>query len=135
MKVKLLKTPGGSNLVDQGRSATRTRPMMSGGELPRPVANAGREATVKACGVAVAMSQGHSWAPTLLNGHEVNVGTVRPVPRKPALRRPRGKARCRLMPAGRGARTRSSFEIGKAESHGEGVQRVRGRRVERGGRW
>jgi hypothetical protein len=25
---------------------------------------AGREATVKVCGVAVAMSQGHSWAPS-----------------------------------------------------------------------
>ena len=93
MKVKLLKPPGGSNLVDQGRSATRTHPISSGGELLRPVVLAGREATVKACGVTVPMSQGQSWAPTLSNGHEVNVGTVLPVPRKPALCRFRGKAR------------------------------------------
>jgi RNA-directed DNA polymerase len=35
---------------------------------------AGREATVKACGVAVAMLQGHSWTPTPSNGWRVNVG-------------------------------------------------------------
>ena len=35
---------------------------------------------MKACGVAVAMLQGHSWTPTLLNGWKVNVGTIPPVP-------------------------------------------------------
>jgi len=34
------------------------------------VKSADREATVKGCGVAVAMLQGHSWAPTLSNGSE-----------------------------------------------------------------
>ena len=41
---------------------------------------ADREATVNACGVAVAMLGGHSWTPTLSNGWKVNVGTILPVP-------------------------------------------------------
>ncbi len=45
-----------------------------------PVDVAGREATVKVCGVAVAMLGGHSWTPILSNGWEVNVGTIPPVP-------------------------------------------------------
>jgi hypothetical protein len=32
---------------------------------------------VKVCGVAVAMPQGHSWAPRLLSDLVVNVGTIR----------------------------------------------------------
>ena len=50
MKVKLLEKSGGLNLVDQSCSAMRSRPMMSDGELLRPVPPAGQEATVKACG-------------------------------------------------------------------------------------
>lgn len=38
------------------------------------------EATVKACGVAVAMLQGQSWAPIPSNGSKVNVGTTPAVP-------------------------------------------------------
>src|SRR3954449_455294 len=52
---------------------------------------AGREATVKACGVAVAMLQGHSWAPTPSNGSGVNVGTIPPVPSRAAASCPAGK--------------------------------------------
>ena len=37
---------------------------------------AGREATVKVCGVVVAMVQGHSWVPIPSKGSRVNVGTV-----------------------------------------------------------
>jgi hypothetical protein len=43
--------------------AVRTRPPIAGGELPGRFEVAGREATVKACGVTVAMPQGYSWAP------------------------------------------------------------------------
>src|SRR3954449_8017885 len=37
---------------------------------------AGREATMKACGLVVAMLQGHSWVPIPSNGCGMNVGTV-----------------------------------------------------------
>jgi hypothetical protein len=37
---------------------------MTGGELLGWFDVAGREVTVKVCGVAVTMPQGHSWAPT-----------------------------------------------------------------------
>ena len=38
---------------------------------------AGREATLKDCGVGVARPQGHSWAPHPSIGTRVNVGTLR----------------------------------------------------------
>jgi hypothetical protein len=41
-----------------------------------PVEVAGGEATVKACGVAVAMLQEHRWGPTPSKGSAVNVGTA-----------------------------------------------------------
>ena len=53
-----------------------------------------------ACGVAVAMLQGHSWAPTLSNGWKVNVGTIPPVPSPASIPLVGGKACCRLMPVG-----------------------------------
>ena len=66
---------------------------------PQPVDVAGREATVNACGVAVAMPQGHSWAPTPSNGSRVNVGTIPAVPSpRPAACWPAGRpvaGRCR----------------------------------------
>jgi hypothetical protein len=46
------------------------------GELLGPVDVAGREATMKVCGVVVAMRLGHSWAPPWTSGDAVNVGTV-----------------------------------------------------------
>ena len=52
---------------------------------------------MKACGVAVAMLQEHSWAPTLSNGW-----TIPPVPSPASSHLAGGKARCRLMPAGWG---------------------------------
>ena len=95
---------------------------------------ADREATVNACGVAVAMLQGHSWTPTPLNGWRVNVGTIPLAPPGHPARVAVGKARCRPMPVGwdggpvvvRGRESRS---------HGEGVQRVRSINADRGGRW
>lgn len=95
---------------------------------------AGREATVKACGVAVAMLQGHSWAPTPSNGSTVNVGTISAVPSLASILLVGGKARRRLMPPGWGGgpvvvRGRES------RSHGEGVQRVRSNQAASGARW
>jgi len=95
---------------------------------------AGREATVNACGVAVAMLQGHSWAPTLLTGWRVNVGTISSVPFPASGLLVGGKVRCRLMLSGWDGgpvvvRVRESLV------HGEGVQRVRSKGAERGGRW
>ena len=87
-----------------------------------------------ACGVAVAMLQEHSWAPTLSNGWKVNVGTIPPVPSPAGIVPVGGKACCRLMPVGWGGgpvvvRGRES------RSHGEGVQCVRSRTADHGGRW
>ena len=90
---------------------------------------------MNACGVAVAMLQGHSWAPTPSKGSKVNVGTIALVPGR-AGSQPvwSGKARCRLMLAQWGGgpvvvRGRES------RSHGEGVQCVRSGTADRGGRW
>ncbi len=49
--------PGGWGL---GRGA---RPLQAGGRLLGRFVVAGREATLKCCGVGVAMPQGYSWAP------------------------------------------------------------------------
>jgi hypothetical protein len=99
----------------------------------RPVRFAGREATAKSCGVAVAMLQGHSWAPTPSNGPGVNVGTIPAVPFAVSILLAGGKARRRLMPSGWGG---GPVVVRGRESrpHGEGVQRDRSINVERGGR-
>ena len=67
-----------SNLVDLGWLATRTHSLAWGTSFP--VLLAGAEATVNACGVTVAMLQGHNWNPTPSNGSAVNVGTILVVP-------------------------------------------------------
>jgi hypothetical protein len=92
---------------------------------PLPVRFSGREATVKACGVVVAMLQGQSWAPTPSSGPRVNVGTIPTVPSPASSLLAGGKIRRRSMPSGWGGgpvvvRDRES------RSHGEGVQRDRG---------
>ena len=94
---------------------------------------AGREATVKACGVAVAMLQGHSWAPTPSNGSGVNVGTIPPVPFPGSSRLPGGKAHRRPMSAGWGG---GPVVVRGRENrpHGEGVQCVRSIDASPGGR-
>lgn len=60
---KFRKRAAGSNLVDRGRCAVRglCREVRS---TPKPVNGAGQEATVKVCGVGVAMLPGQSWSPT-----------------------------------------------------------------------
>ena len=86
------------------------------------------EATVKACGVVVAMVQGHSWVPIPSNGRKVNVGTIPVVPNPVNCQLPGGKVRRRLMPPGWGG---GSVVVRGRESrpHGEGVQRDRSRRT------
>jgi hypothetical protein len=56
--------PDGSGLVSGAHP-----PRMWWGTLS-PIWVVGAEATVNACGVVVAMSQGHSWAPPLSNGSQ-----------------------------------------------------------------
>jgi hypothetical protein len=100
---------------------------------PCSVDIADREATVNACGVTVAKPQGHSWAPHPLNGSGVNVGTTPAVPSPVSNQLVGGKTCRRLMLAGwdggvvvvRGRESRL---------HGEGPQRVRSDRADRGDR-
>jgi len=66
--------PDGSGLVSSAHPHARVR-----GTLWL-VWFAGREATVNACGVTVAMLQEQSWAPRLSNDPRVNVGTAASVP-------------------------------------------------------
>ena len=93
-----------------------------------------REATVNACGVAMAMLQGHSWAPTPSNGSTVNVGTIPAVPSPASSQLVGGKVRRRLMPSGWGG---GSVVVRGRESrsHGEGTQQDRSINVDRGVRW
>jgi len=66
-----------------GRIAPRTRPAVSAGwGTPWLGDVAGWEAMVKACGVVVAMVQGHSWVPIPSKGSRMNVGTVSAFPNR-----------------------------------------------------
>jgi hypothetical protein len=62
-----LKYGTGSNLTDVGRAAVRAN-LIDGKATRRADTYAVREATVKACGVAVARLQGQSWAPPSTTG-------------------------------------------------------------------
>jgi len=73
--LKLLKSPASSNPVDLGWYAVRTNTIGLCWELRCGLRSLASEATVKVCGVVVAMPQGHSWAPPLPTGTQVNVGT------------------------------------------------------------
>ena len=128
-----------SNLADAGWVAVRTpgpAPRCCGDEAegtPWRVNVASREATVKGCGVAVAMPQGHSWTPPPSNGSRVNVGTIPVVPSPVNTLLASGKTRCRLMPPGWDG---GPVVVCGRESrlHGEGVQRVRSLQADREGR-
>ena len=63
-----LKCGTSSNLVDMGWAAVRVVPSFTWDTTPTSVFDADHEATVKACGVAVARPQGKSWAPILPTG-------------------------------------------------------------------
>jgi hypothetical protein len=88
---------------------------------------------MNACGVVVAMRQGHSWAPPSPSGHAANVGTVPAVPHLPVFGLVGGKVRRRLMLPGWGG---GPVVVRGRESrpHGEGVQRDRSIYATRGGR-
>jgi len=66
--LKLLKSPASSNPVDSGWYAVRTNMISSCWELRCGLRSLAPEATMKVCGVVVAMPQGHSWAPPLPTG-------------------------------------------------------------------
>jgi len=97
--LKPRKSSAGSNLADMGREAVRDH-RREAGSTPEPVGFAGKEATVKDCGVAVAMLPGQSWAPNSSNGREVNVGTARGRPPFRVSSPAGGQARRQLMVAG-----------------------------------
>ena len=103
-----------SNLVDAGRVASRTLTASAVRGTPGLGDVAGREATVKACGVAVARMLGHNWVPIPSKGSGVNVGTI---PVSPEVRRgQRRRRRLGARPADRvgvGRRARSSPRPGK----------------------
>jgi len=122
----------GSNLTDLGQAAARTlalgREELSGG-LMSPA----REATAKACGVTVAMPQGHSWAPTPSNGEIVNVGSFPTVPPCRSTRPVGGKARRQLaLPGSDGGAV--VVRARESRAHGEGPQRDRSKKAMHGGR-
>ena len=98
------------------------------------VSFADSEATMKACGVAGAMLQGHSWAPTPSNGSRVNVGTISAVPSPASSLLVSGKTRRQLMLPGWGGGP-VAVRGRESRSHGEGVQRVRGMKADPGRRF
>jgi hypothetical protein len=63
-----LKRGTSSNLVDMGWAAVCVVPSFTRDTTPTSVFDAGQEAMVKACGVAVARPQRKSWAPILSTG-------------------------------------------------------------------
>jgi hypothetical protein len=115
--------PTGSNLTDQGQVAARTL-TFGWGELSGGLMSPAGEATVNVCGVAVAMPQGHSWAPNRSNGRIVNVGTVLVAPPCCLARTAGGKARGRLTPPGRDGGV-VVVRARESRVHGEGPQRDR----------
>ena len=88
---------------------------------------------MKVCGVTVARLQGHSWAPNPSNGSRMNVGTVPAAPFPASCSLAGGKVCRRPMPPGWGG---GPVVVRGRESrlHGEGVQRVRRSKADRGGR-
>jgi hypothetical protein len=99
--LKSRKRGAGSNLVDRGRCAARDlcREVRS---TPKPVDCAGGEATVKACGVGVAMLPGQSWVAYLVDRFLGERGNHPWLPCLPASRVGGGQVRCQLW-TGEGA--------------------------------
>src|SRR4051794_19490021 len=73
---KSLKTEPALNLVDVGRVRCAPGRLIASGELRADPWVVRPEATVKCCGVAVAMPQGQSRAPPSSSESVVNTGTV-----------------------------------------------------------
>ena len=118
-----------------GYGSDRSARRLLGRRLQHRMSKPGREATLNACGVGVAMLSGESWAPPSLIEDMVNMGTARWSPSAPTSRVGDGQVRRQLMAVGRGGvlvvvRGREN------RPHGEGGQRVRSERLGRsGGRW
>jgi hypothetical protein len=68
---------------------------------------------MNACGVVVAMLQGHSWVPIPSNGSGMNVGTVLVVPPPVSCQLPGGEGASHADVTRTGRRTRSSPRPGK----------------------
>jgi hypothetical protein len=120
--------PGGSGPGSSAHPHENVRRTPQSGDV------ADLEATVKVCGVVVAMLQGHSWTPTPSSGSRVNVGTIVETPSPADSQSVDGKARRQPTSLRRDGgpvvvRDRES------RSHGEGVQRVRGINAVWGVRW
>ena len=130
-----------SNLADLGWAAARTRTRIWWGELLSRLAVVGSEATVKVCGVTVAMLQGQSWSPNPSSGSRVNVGTIPVAPSPASMMLVGGKVRRRLTLPGWGgglvvvAGATTGHGGRESRPQGEGVQQVRGMQARRGGRW
>ena len=129
------ESPPAPNLSDMGWVVARTcMTVVVLRGTPRPIDVVGLEAMAKFCGVAMAMLQGHSWAPTPSKGSRVNVGTISPVPLPLSSVLIGGRVRRRPESARWGG---GPVVVRDRESrlHGEGVQRVRSIDAYRGGRW
>jgi hypothetical protein len=133
---KLRKRRAGSNLVDMGWSAVRGRlSRWDGCSTPKPGEIAGGEATVKVCGVVVAMLPGQQLGTSLVDRWCGERGNRSRSPWLPAVQAGGGQVRRRLRAVGRGG---GLVVVGAGESpaHGEGGQQVsRADAGMPGGRW
>lgn len=94
--LKSRKRAAGSNLVDRGRCAARDLHPVGVRSTPKPVDCAGGEATVKACGVGVAMLPGQSWVAYLVDRFLGERGNHPWSPCLPASQVGGGQVRCQL---------------------------------------
>lgn len=133
MRNQRLNAPQVTQRLEPGGSGPQSNAHPHGDVWATPWSGhvADREATMKDCGVIVAMLQGHSWTPTPSMGSGVNVGTIPVAPYPASSQLVGGKARRRLMPSGWDG---GSVVVRGRESrlHGEGVQRVRSFHADRG---
>jgi hypothetical protein len=120
--LKFRKRAAGSNLVDRGRYAVRDlcREVRS---TPKPVDCAGQEATVKGCGVGVAMLPGQSWVTYLVDRFLGERGNHLWSPSPSASRVGGGQVRCQLW-TGRWGGGPVVVRARERRVHGEGDQQV-----------
>ena len=120
--LKSRKRGAGSNLVDRGRCAVRDlcREVRS---TPKPVDCVGGEATVKVCGVAVAMLPGQSWVAYLVDRFLGERGNHLRLPCLPASQVGGGQVRCQLW-TGRWGGGLVVVRARERRVHGEGDQQV-----------
>lgn len=111
--------PGGLGLDRTAHPPTEGNIPDAGGELLGRRMSSAREATAKARGVAVAMVQEHNRVPIPSTEHEVNVGTLPPVPLLLE-----GMGPSPVDPGGGGRRVRSSPRFGKADHMAKGLSLI-----------